>query len=219
MRTLFAALLCFSALARADLVIVQRVAGGGQSGEQTIRIKGDRARTDLAPQISMLSDAATRESVTLMHASRTFLRLTAARTQALTDKLQQHRPPGEPPKLTATGRKEKVGNYECEIFTTRLGEVSVTYWLATAFPNYPAILAQLGKLQAGSLSAMGRGLMPELKDFPGFPIKTEMELGTEKISSVLLSVKEENVDPASFDIPKDYTEVSAPAQSVPPRQP
>lgn len=217
MKTLLVALLGVSALARADLVIVQKVVGGGLSGEQTIRIKGDRARTDLASQISVLSDAATGESITLMHAPKTFMRITPARTQALLEKMQQRRPAGDPPKLTTTGRKEKIGSYDCEIFTTNLGEVSVTYWIAAAYPNYPAILAQLGKLQAGSISAMGRGLLPELKDFPGLPLKTEMAMGTEKVSTVLLSVQEEKVDPASFDIPKNYTEVSAPAPAVPPQ--
>ena len=219
MKTLLVALLGVGALARADLVIVQKVEGGGQSGEQTIRIKGDRARTDLAREISVVSDAATGESVTLMHAPKTFMRITAARNQALVEKMQQRRPAGDPPKLTTTGRKEKLGTYDCEIFTTSFGGVSVTYWIAAAFPNYPAILAQLGKLQAGSISAMGRDLMPELKDFPGFPIKTEMERGTEKVSSVVLSVKEDPVDPASFETPKNYTEVSAPAPPVPPQQP
>ena len=38
-----------------------------------------------------------------------------------------------------------------------------------------------------------------------------MDLGGKKISTVLISAKEETVDPASFDIPKDYKEASAPA--------
>jgi hypothetical protein len=215
MRTLFAALLCFSAMARADLVIVQKVEGGGQSGEQTIRIKGDRARTDLAQQVSVISDAASGESVTLMHAPKTFLRMTAARTQALTDKMLQRRPAGPPPQLTTTGRKEKIGQFDCEIFTTNFGGVSVTYWIAAAFPNSPEILAQLAKLQAGTVSAMGRGMMPDIKDFPGVPLKTTMEMGADKVTTVLLSVKEENVDPASFEVPKNYTEVGAPASLVP----
>lgn len=217
MKALLAALLCVSALARADLVIVQKVEGGGQSGEQTLRIKGDRARTDLAPQISVISDAASGESVTLMHAPKTFMRITAARSQALGEKMPQRPPGGEPPKLTTTGQKEKIGRFDCEIFTTSFGGVSVTYWIAAAFPNYPAVLAQLAKMQAGSISAMGRGLMPALKDFPGLPLKTEMEMGGSKLTTVLLSVQEEKVDPASFDIPKNYTEVSAPAPTVPPK--
>ena len=216
MKTLLAALLCVSAVVRADLVIVQKVEGSGQSGEQTIKIKGDKARTDMAQQVSMITDGASGDVVTLMHAPKTFLKVTAAQTKAMLEQMQKLKPAGEPPKLTATGKKEKIGNYECEIFTTNFGGVGVTYWIAKDFPNYPAVLAQMEKLQAGSISAMGKGLMPELKDFPGMQIKTEMDLGGKKVSTVLVSAKEENVDPAIFNIPAGYKEVSSPALNFQP---
>lgn len=211
MKTLLATFLTATALVRADLVIVQKVEGSGQSGEQTIKIKGDQARTDLAQQVSMITNGANGDVVTLMHAQKTFMRISAAQTKAMMEQMQKLKPVGEPPKLTATGKKEKIGNYDCEIFTTNFGGVGVTYWIAKDFPNYSAVLAQMEKLQAGSISAMGKGLMPELKDFPGMQIKTEMDLGGKKVSTLLVSAKEENVDPASFEIPKDYQEASAPA--------
>ncbi len=208
---LFSCALLWLAPVRADLVIVQHVDGSGQSGDQTIKIKGDKARTDLAQQVSMITNGAGGDTVTLMHAQKTFFKVSAAQTKAMMQQLQKLAPSVEPPKLMATGKKEKIGNYDCEIFTTNLGAVSVTYWIAKDFPNYPAVLEQMGKLQGGSISAMGKGVMPELKDFPGMQIKTEMDLGGKKISTVLISAKEENVDPASFEIPKDYKEISAPA--------
>ena len=195
---------------RADLIIVQHVDGSGQSGDQTIKIKGDKARTDLSPQISMITNGATGDLVTLMHAPKTFLKVTAAQTKAMMEQLKKLAPSVEGPKLVPTGKKEKVGNYDCEIFTASFGGISVTYWIAKDFPNYQAVLEQMAKLQAGSISAMGKGVMPELKDFPGMQIKTELDLGGKKVSTVLLSAKEENVDPASFEIPKDYKEASAP---------
>jgi hypothetical protein len=201
---------------QADLIIVQKVEGGGQTGEQTIKIKGDKSRTDLAQPVSMITDGATGEMVTLMHQQRTFLKIPAAQTKAMMEQLRKLRPDAEPVKLTPTGRKEKIGDYECEIFTANLGAVSVTYWLARDFPNFPAVLAQLEKFQAGSISAMGNGLMPELKDFPGMMIKTEMDSGGKKIVSTLISVKEENVDPAVFTIPVAYKEMSSPALNFPP---
>jgi Domain of unknown function (DUF4412) len=210
MKTLLAALVFTTALGRADLVIVQHVDGSGQSGDQTIRIKGDKARTDLAQQVSMITDGATGEIVTLMHGQKTFLKVSAAQTKAMMEQMQKLQPAAEPPKLVATGKKEKIGNYDCEIFTTKFGGVGVTYWLAKDFPNYPAILAQMEKLQSGSISAMGKGMMPELKSFPGMQIKTEMDLAGKKVSTVLTSAKEENVDAALFEIPKDYKEASAP---------
>lgn len=211
MKTLLVALLGLATLARADLVILQKVEGGGQSGEQTIRIKGDRMRVDVAPALSTITDGAG-GIVTLMHAAKTFLKLSAAQTRLALERMQKRATTGDapPPQLTATGRKEKVGAYECEIFTANLGSVGVTYWLAKDFPNYRALLAQMEKMQAGSLSAMGRGMMPELKDFPGMPIRTVMEMDGNKVSTELTSVKEEDVDPAIFDIPKEYKDVSPP---------
>jgi hypothetical protein len=201
---------------RADLVIVQKVDGSGQSGEQTIKIKGDKARTDLAQAMSMITDGATGESITLMHQPKTYLKLSPDRTKAMMDQLQALRTSTEPAKLQPTGKKEKVGEYECEIFTANLGALTATYWIAKDFPNYPAVLAQLEKLQAGSISAMGKGLMPELKDFPGMMMKTEIDLGGKKIVTTVLSAKEENVDPAIFKIPANYKEVSSPALNFQP---
>ncbi len=211
-----ASLLVSAMVLRADLVIVQKVDGAGQSGEQTIKIKGDKARTDLAQTVSMITDGATGEIVTLMHTPKTYLKVSPERTKAMMDQLQALRSSAEPAKLQPTGKKEKVGEYECEIFTVNLGALSATYWIASDFPNYQAVLAQLEKLQAGSISAMGKGLMPELKDFPGMMLKTEMDLSGKKVVTTVLSAKEENVDPAIFKIPANYKEVSSPALNFQP---
>lgn len=208
-KTLLAALLLASVAGRADLVIVQHVEGSGQSGDQTIKIKGDKARTDLAQQLSMITDGATGNVVTLMHSQKTFLKVSAEQTKAMMEQMRKLRPAGDPPKLVATGKTEKIGAFDCELYTTNFGGVAVTYWIAKGFPNYPAILAQMEKLQAGSISAMSKGMMPELKDFPGMQMKTEMELGGKKVITVLVSATEENIDPAVFEIPKDYKESSA----------
>jgi hypothetical protein len=210
------ALLAGVAIGQADLVIVQKVEGGGQSGDQTIKIKGDKARSDLAQAVSMITDGATGEMTTLMHTGKTFLKVSAAQTKAMLEQLQKLRPSGEPPKLQPTGKKEKIGEYECEIFTTNLGGLTVTYWLAKDFPNYQAVLAQLEKFQAGAISAMGKGLMPELKDFPGMMMKTEIDISGKKTTTTLVSAKEENVDPAVFNIPAGYKEVTSPALNFQP---
>jgi hypothetical protein len=205
-----------AAVSSADLVIVQKVEGGGQAGEQTIKIKGDKARADLAQQVSVITDGATGGMTTLMHQQKSFLKVTPAQTKAMMEQLQKARPNSEPSKLEPTGKKEKIGEYECEIFTVNLGSLSVTYWLAKDFPNYPTVLAQLEKFQAGAVSAMGQGLMPELKEFPGMVMKTEMNAGGKKIVTTLVSAKEDNVDPGVFNIPSSYKEVSTPTLTLPP---
>jgi len=210
-------LLAVTALVRADLVIVQKVEGGGQSGEQTIKIKGDRARTDLNPTVSMITNGATGEMITLMHTGRTYLKVPAEQTKAMLEQLQKFRTGTEPAKLQPTGKKEKIGDYDCEIFTAGLGTLTATYWIAKDFPNYPGMLTQLDKFQSGSISAMGKGLLPDIKDFPGMAMKTEIVLNGKKVATTLVSAKEDNVDPKAFDIPAGYKEITSPELKFQPK--
>jgi len=203
-----ASLFLTPALLHGDLVIVQKVEEPGQTGEQTIKIQGDKGRTDLAQSLSILTDSATGDSVALMHAQRTYMKVPASQAKAMIEQLQKQRGSAEPAKLQPTGKKEKIGEYECEIFNCNLGFLNVTYWIASSYPNYKAILAQMEKVQSGGISAMTKGVMPDVKDFPGFPIKTEMNLGGKKLNIIVVSAKEEAVDPAIFKIPNGYKEVS-----------
>jgi hypothetical protein len=77
-------------------------------------------------------------------------------------------------------------------------------------------MAQMEKLQSGGISAMAKGLMPDLKEFPGMQLKTEMELGGKKVTTTILSAKDDTVDPLIFVIPKDYHEAPAPVLKMQP---
>jgi len=210
-------LLALTALVHADLVIVQKVEGGGQNSDQTIKIKGDKARTDLNPTVSMITNGATGEMITLMHTGRTYLKVPAEQAKAMMEQLQKFRTSTEPAKLQPTGKKEKIGDYDCEIFTAGLGSLAATYWIAKDFPNYQSVVAQLDKFQSGTISAMGKGLLPDIKDFPGMAMKTEIVLNGKKVTTMLTSAKEENVDPKSFDIPAGYKEMTSPELKFQPK--
>jgi hypothetical protein len=110
----------FSAV-RADYVIVQKVDGALQSGNMTIKIKDAKVRTDVAAEISTITDGASGDTITLMHGQKSFMKIPAERSKALVAQLQKLRgggdAPAAPPKLTPTGKKEKVDKYDCEIFT------------------------------------------------------------------------------------------------------
>ena len=211
-------LLATTVLARADLTLVQHVEGGGQAGDQTIRIKGDKARTDLTPSISMITDGATGEMITLMHTGKTYLKVPPEQTKAMMDQLQKFRTSPEPAKASAHRQeRRKSGNMIATFSPPVWVRSPITYWLAKDFPNYQEVLAQLIKFQAGTISAMGKGLMPELKDFPGMIMKTEVVKDGKKVVSTLVSAKEENVDPKTFDLPKGYTEITSPALNFQPK--
>ena len=212
-----AALLVATAFLHADLIIVQKVEGGAQNADQTIKIKGDKARSDLNPSVSMITNGGTGEMVTLMHTGRQYLKVSAEQTKKMMEQLQKFRTGSEPAKLQPTGKKEKIGDYDCEIFTAGLGSLTATYWVAKDFPNYPNVLEQLDKFQSSTISAMGKGLLPNIKDFPGMTMKTEIVFNGKKVTTTVLSVKEDNVDPKVFDIPAGYKEITSPELNFQPK--
>jgi uncharacterized protein DUF4412 len=197
-----------------DLVILQKVEGASQSGEMTMRIKDDKARADLSSHVSTITNAATGEVVTLMHDRREFMRISGAAAKQLVErakKMQQENEPAERPKLQPAGKKEKVNGREAERFTWETGDIKMTYWIAKDFPNYAAILAQVKKVQAG-VTALAAGATPDPTEFPGMPVKTEMSVnGKRKVTTTLVSIKEEPVDSALFEIPAGYKELPSPA--------
>ncbi len=211
LRALYFALALLLPLAvHADLVLVQKVEGGGQSGEQTIHIKDGKSRADLASTLSLITDGATGDAYTLKHGDRTYMKIPAAQSQAMIEELRQKRGDAPPPELKPTGKMEKVGEYECEIFTTDLGGLAVTYWIAKGFPNYAAIQKQLSAVQSGSLALSSQGLMPDPATFPGMTMKTVIELGGKKVTTTTLSVREAPVAATLFEIPRGYRETPTP---------
>lgn len=200
----------FALPARADLVLVQQVDGGGQSGEQTIRIKDGKSRADIATTLSLITDGATGDAYTLKHGDRTFMKIPAAQSQAMLGEMKKKRGDLPPPELKPTGKKEKVGEHECEIFTTDLGGMAVTYWIAKDFPNYEGIQKKLSAVQSGSLALASQGLMPDPAKFPGMTMKTMIELNGKKITTTTMSVKEEPVADTLFEVPGGYKEAPTP---------
>ncbi len=209
----------FLSFVRADFVITQQVEGAMQTGTMVVKIKGDKSRADIAPPLSTITDGATGDVVTLMHSQKTFMKIPADRTRALMEQMQKKQAPGAAaapaPMLVPTGKKEKVGAYDCEIFKWDAEGVSATYWIAKGYPKYPDILAAMEKIQNAGLAQLARSMTPKPSDFPGMPVKTELTIAGQKVTTTLVTVTEENVDPALFTIPGDYKEAPTPAFNFP----
>ncbi len=213
-----AALLALPVISQADLVIVQSVEGAMQSGQMTLKIKGNKTRADISPQMSSLTDASTGDSVMIMHEQKSYMKLSAERTKALMEQMKKFQPAGAekkaeetftPPK--ATGKKQRIGAYETGEYICQIGNTNIHYWVAKDFPNWAKLQQQMITNQENSLSQMLKGKVVSLKDLPGMPIKTEMEFNGQKISYTVVSVKEQEVSPAEFDVPAGYTEMAMPS--------
>lgn len=207
--------------ARADLVITQKIEGSGQSGTMTMKIKGDKIRTDVSPEVSTITDAKSGDVTTIMNSQKSYMVIPASASKALMEKMQKgmaQASPGASPaavKLTDTGRKEKVNGYDTEVYTSSIGGMKMTYWIAPNFPDWKKVLDGMMAFQRGGLAAMTKGMMPAASDFTGMPVKTEVDMGAQKITTTLESVKEEPVADTEFQIPAGYTEIKMPSFNAP----
>jgi len=187
----------------------------------TIKIKGDKTRADVSAQMSSITDTATGDSVMLMHLSKNYMKLSAAKTKALVEKMKQMREKMDPqgakndedtftsPK--PTGKQQKIGEYNAQEFVSQAGSTSFHFWVAKDFPNGAALQEQMSKFQEKGLSQVLKGKAVSLKDLPGIAVKTEIEFNGQKISYTLVSIKEEEVSAKEFEIPQGYQEMAMPS--------
>jgi hypothetical protein len=195
---------------RADVTIVQKTEGRTHSGQVILQIKGNKARVDVAPRVTMITDLVTGDTVSLNHHSRIFFRVLGAEAAKLRLMAIGFQAGAELPKLTPTGKKEKVDNRDCEVFTWRVGDLQVTDWIDPAYPDWKTLLAELHRFQSAGLASSAAALMPPLDQFPGMVIKREMNLRGTKTTSILISVNHEPIDAQLLEIPKGYAEQPAP---------
>src|SRR5205085_12110511 len=108
---------CLIISVHADLTIVQRVEGGAQNGDVTVKIKGDKERMDAASQPTRIIDGKAGEMLDLMNDKKTFIRISATQMKAAAEtmqKLDSSKPDTSKPKLRPTGKKDTISGYETE---------------------------------------------------------------------------------------------------------
>jgi len=208
--------------ARADFVIKQKVESPMMSGEVTMQIKGDKVRTDMPfglmgmGSMSTIADLNTGDTVMLMHKHKAAAKISGAQLKeqmaAVKKQVEKAAVAGAAkPQAQDTGKTEKVGDYNPEIYTwASTNGMKMTLWVAKDFPNYKQIQEQLKKLSELSPFGMGKSMGPDENALPGMVVKKEMESLGQKITTTLISAKEESVDLAVFEVPKDYTDMTQP---------
>ncbi|MDQ2868095.1 MAG: DUF4412 domain-containing protein [Verrucomicrobiota bacterium] len=204
-------------LVRADLSLVQKVEGISPANaaginEITIKMKGTKARIETGAKASTIVDASTGEMITLMHDRKAVLRISGERAKAMAEMANKYAGKNEDktkPELVPTGKMETVNGMDTEIYTTKGGTRPVTYWIAKNYPNAAAILKQMQAMLPKQWT-MTQGGMPDYRDFPGLPVKTEFDMGGKKVTTTLVSVKEDPISDAEFTIPADYSELKIP---------
>jgi hypothetical protein len=164
--------------------------------------------------VSSIMDLSTGDSVTLMHAQKMAMKVSGAQTKQMMEMMKKQTGVGDgktdAPKPTATGKTEKVGAFNAEIYTWAGNGMTQTLWVSKDFPDFAKIKPQLDKVNQSAAGGMARGMAPDQSTLPGMVVKSQMEMAGMKITTTILSVKEEPVDAAVFEAPKDYKEMAQP---------
>ena len=205
--------------ARADLTIVQKIEGAGQTGEVTIKIKGDKERIDSPSQPTRIIDGSTGEMVSLVNDKKTVVRISAAQMKAAAETIGKYNaeaPNTEKPKLSPTGKKDTISGYDTDEYVYQTPQFKAAFWLALSYPAAVSILKQMQTPVSKSWKPSNLG-MPDYRDFPGVPLKTVISVGGTEVSTTVTSIKEAPLSDSEFAIPKDYQELKPPAMSTAPQ--
>ena len=243
MKTVFCSLVltAFAILqTRADLTIVYSTAVQPPAHDQkaegtptevaaatnmTIRVKGDKARIDASPQISIIFDGGSGELINLLNDQKTIVRISPDKMRAIADmvdKFSTKRPGSETPTLKPTGKREMINGYETEQYTYDGPDFKATYWIAPNYPNGAAVLAQLQSIKSEFWDAANTK-MPDFRDFPGLPIRMRMTVGKGNqadahgapdhptdITSTVTAVSLDSIADKQFTVPADFKETKLP---------
>ena len=200
---------------RADLTLEQKADDGRHIRSLITMIQGDMMRLDVAHEtnaMSVIVNLDSRDSLTLMPETKTYLKRTGAQLKQLAEARRKaagtNAPdPGTPAApAVSTGKTEKIDGLDTEIYTWSGGHhLNETLWVAKDFPNYQQIQAELAKMDRYNREGAHRSAQPELSRLPGMVMRTEISADGERGTNTLVSVKVEALDASRFELPPDYT--------------
>ena len=208
-----APLILAAAFARADIVIEQKMESAMINGNIIMKVKGDQARMDmpspLGGNVTTLMNFKSGDMVTLMHQQKMAMKMNLSDVKKQQEAGQKAlgMDPAKIEKPKATGEKEKIGEYDTEIYQVNQGSLQAKMWIAKDFPNAQSIKDQMVKL---SSSMGGAGFDPSKVDVPGMVVKTEVSTPIGKMTTTLVMAKEQPVDDKEFIKPEGYQEMQMP---------
>ncbi|HKP93156.1 MAG TPA: DUF4412 domain-containing protein [Chthoniobacterales bacterium] len=200
--------------ARADFTIVQKVEQKGNSTEMVIKLKGDKIRMEATADVTMILDGKTGDTITLMNKQKKFLRISGEKARAIAELATKYGgTTAEKPKLVATGRKMTINGYEAEEYLGETKLFKAKYWIAPGFPDSAAIMKQLQSVIPSAWNDLAKGMM-DYRDLPGFPLRTEVKMAEEEVTSTVSAVKRDALSDAEFVPPRDFQEMKVPNMDV-----
>jgi hypothetical protein len=177
-----------------------------------MKIKDTKLRIDTGNQNSALFDTKTGDETVLLHQQKAFVKISAeqlkSRTEAMRRALKLNDQNSADVELKPTGKKETIQGYEAEEYTTEVGGLPTTVFVAKSYPNYQKFLEALGRAHKASALQSTLSIPPD--KYPGMPLRTQIELKGQKLTTTLDSAEETSLPDDDFTVPADYKEMSAP---------
>ena len=197
---------------RADLTIVQKVDGTGNIQSITMKVKGDKARIEVSPQVTTIIDAKTGAITNLLNDQKIVMTIPGDKAKAMAEMaksfVKQETPEQATPK--PTGKKETINGYETEEYVSDSPKFHASYWVATTYPDYAKILQQMSILQKGAFASITKG-MPDYRALPGMPLRTQVKVPDQpEFTSTIESVSLAPLPDADFTVPAGYSEMKMP---------
>jgi hypothetical protein len=198
--------------ARSDLTVVQRIEGSGATNQMTIKIKGDRARIEATPEVTMIVNGKTGEIINVMNAEKKFLRISADKAKAVAEMVSKYG--GAPdaagkPKLTPSGRKETINGHEAAEYVSESASSKASYWIALNYPDGPAIMRQLQAVTPAAWHEVAKGML-DYRDLPGIPLRAQVRMSGKEMTSTIVSIRQDALSDTEFSPPKDFQEIKIP---------
>jgi hypothetical protein len=215
-RLTFSAVVAFAMLAsaRADLTIVQKIEGAGAMPEMTMKIKGDKIRIEATSEVTTIFDGKTGEMANIMNSQKMVMRMSADQAKAAAamagNQLTAGSTPGEKVKVTPTGKKEKINGHDTEEYVVETPQYKASYWVAKNYPQAESIMKQLQATSSQAWNSTSMG-MPDFRDFPGLPIRTNVSMGGQNYSTTITAVKLDPLPDTEFTVPQGYQEMKMPS--------
>src|SRR5438094_7925782 len=192
----------------------------------TIKVKGDKARIDVSPQVTAIFDGQTGELINLLNDQKTIVRVAPDKMRAIADMLNKFgsNKGSDKPRLTPTGQREMINGYDTEQYSYEGPDFKATYWIAPNYPNGAAVLAQLQSIKSEFWDAANTK-MPDFRDFPGLPIRMRMIVGKAnpadkhggsapdhptEITSTITGVSLDSIADSVFTVPANFKETKLP---------
>ena len=212
-----AGLVTIAGSVRADLTIVQKIEGMGQSMENTAKFKGDKTRVEAAPN-TLIMDLKSGEMTQVIPASKTYMKVPVQVAQAAIDSMKKTAADTpEKPQLLPTGKKDTISGFAAEEYTCNIAGTRLSLWLTKAMPDYEKALKEMSvAFSQGPMAGLMQSYGLDMANLPGFPIRTVNELQPgQTITTTVVSVSMKPLADSEFEVPAGYKEVSTPTLTPP----